>query len=387
MSTTYPPIVVQGTINVGPNPLQQTISFAPPGAPVRQQKYVPDNLAPGYSPTSGDTVEIIFHLEPAERIVLETIGKPGTLAVPEARKPKPVSAPALGKVTGPPPEDLPDGVYYPQVDPLYRMPAQLKKFTNYLAMLQRDGVRVNGLITGKYGAGKTTWAEQYAALFAHPFCKIDIGTLVQPDEMLGFRNLTPTGTELVIALLLRAMQVPHCIILADELNRTSTANTNALLPLLDHTGRVWLEYLQQYVVVHPTVQFFGTANMDPRDNGTHTINGALMRRLKFPIEVDYPTPDEETEVVASKCRIDKKLAGALVAFAVEIRGLAEPTQPEPLEVSIGTSTLLDIGDLVRVGMSAGDALRFALLPRFPKDGDSGGQRDIVAKLLQGKFGD
>lgn len=332
---------------------------------------------------TGAKIDVEVALVPTERIEVRRVAPLGTLGERDTAIPRHETL-DLEAVAGP--EELPRGVRYVDHDPHYVAPAGLAEYGETLERLSRRGKRVLAQLIGPPGCGKTSFAYDFAAHWRRPFAKIDMGTKVSPDELLGHREFADGRTEYIPALLAKAVATPRCVILLDEINRISPSNAGPLFPLLDHTGEVWLDYLQESVAVDPTIVVFGTANVGLNFTGTFTMDEALESRFQYPIEIDYPPIAEEAAILVRHSGIPDQTARSLVEFANETRALADPDRRDSIGRGVSTRALIAASDLISCGMRPGEAIERCIVTRYERQGGDASPRTRVRALLQGKFG-
>lgn len=330
-----------------------------------------------------DKVDVRVELIPSERLEIKAMAPLSSMGAYNTEVPR---EKAIEEIEALPQELLPMGMRYVAGDPLYIAPAALTAYGNTLERLSRAGHRVMAQLIGPAGCGKTSFAYEFSARHKRPFVKIDMGTKISPEELLGFREFRDGATHYVSSMLVEALATPRACILLDEINRISPSNAGPLFPLLDHTGEVWSDYLQRHVIVDPSVVIFGTSNLGASFTGTYLMDEALENRFTYPIEVNFPPLREEAQIVTKRTNISDVIARQLCEFASEIRTMADPSKNDALERTISTRTLIACGHLISGGMPPAEALRMSVLPRYSNDGGSSAPRARVAVVLQGKFG-
>lgn len=340
--------------------------------------------AKGLTPTPGLEIDLEVSLVPSERIEVHTMAPRGKLGKYDAEAKRPGDMAKLEVLDGPPQEALPPGLRYVAVDPDYVSPPGLADYFNTMEILSRKGIRVMGEMIGPAGCGKTSAAYDFAARQHRPFMKLDMGTIVSPDQLLGHREFRDNQTEYIVSQLVRALGTERAVVFLDEINRISPSNSGPLFPLLDHTGEVWSDYLQTNVRVHPSVVIFGASNRGASFTGTYIMDEALESRLQFPVEVTYPEAKMEATILEKRCGIPATVARSLVEFANEVRKRAE-SESDDLDRSISTRACIAVGHLVGAGMKPAEAVKRSILPRYSNEGGANSPRSTVAKILQGKF--
>lgn len=335
------------------------------------------------NPKVGDFFDCRVELIPSERLEVKAIAPNETMGAYSVTVPREST---LEEVEAVAPELLPHGLRYVAKDPQYIAPAALKAYGNTFERLSRAGHSVKGQLIGPAGCGKTSFAYDFAAEHRRPFIKIDMGTKISPEELLGFREFRDGQTHYVSSMLVEALATPRACILLDEINRISPSNAGPLFPLLDHTGEVWSDYLQRHIVVHPSVVIFGTSNLGASFTGTYIMDEALESRFQYPIEIEFPPLREEAQIISRRTGVPDQIARNLCEFAIQIRSMADPALNDALERTISTRTLIAVGHLIQQGMPPAEALRLSVLPRYSNDGGSDAPRQKVAVVLQGKFG-
>lgn len=333
----------------------------------------------------GTEVDIEVALVPSERLRVIAIGRRGTLGEHATVARRAGEVEELEPIAATPAEELPPGLQYVDVDPCYYEPDDLKEYGTTMEKLSRKGIRVMGELIGPAGCGKTSWVYNLAARTRRPFAKFDMGTIVSPDQLLGYRSFEDGRTAYVVSQLVEALGTERAIVFLDEINRVSPSNAGPLFPLLDHTGEIWSDYLQARVTVHPSVMIFGASNRGAAFTGTFVMDEALESRFQYPVEVTYPEAKMEATILERRCGIQPNVARALVDFANDIRKKADPDLNDALERSISTRATIAVGHLIAGGMKPFAAIKSSILPRFSSEGGANSSRMTVLKILQGKF--
>jgi len=151
------------------------------------------------------------------------------------------------------------------------------------------------LIIGVPGLAKTLLVKTLAQALGWQFKRIQFTPDMMPSDIIGMELLhedSKTGT--------RDWKFTHGpifanIILADEINRTPPKTQSALL-----------EGMQEYTVTsmgtsHPLEKpFIVVATQNPiEQEGTYPLPEAQLDRFMFSLWMDYPTREEEEEIVLS----------------------------------------------------------------------------------------
>ena len=149
------------------------------------------------------------------------------------------------------------------------------------------------LLVGVPGLAKTTLIRTFAQILDLSFKRIQFTPDLMPSDI--------TGTEVMEedrATGHRSFRFIHGpvfanIVLADEINRTPPKTQAALL-----------EAMQEYRVTaggndyHLDRPFFVLATQNPIEHeGTYPLPEAQLDRFMFQINIDYPSPEEELEIV------------------------------------------------------------------------------------------
>jgi MoxR-like ATPase len=193
------------------------------------------------------------------------------------------------------------------------------------------------LIEGPPGTAKTTVAKSFAETIGGSFKRIQFTPDMMPADITGFYLYTPEGKTNFIQGPLFAN-----IVLADELNRTTPRTQSALLEAMQEQQitieRMTYPLEQPFMVVAAQVQSGG--------EGTYPLTDVQIDRFLLRIWSEYPSKEEEIQVISNIDRIDTPAIAKITTIAeiLEIRQLVKQVQVAP-EIS---DYIVSIVDSLRV---------------------------------------
>jgi MoxR-like ATPase len=209
------------------------------------------------------------------------------------------------------------------------------------------------LIEGVPGLAKTLTVSTLAQTMGAEFRRIQFTPDLLPGDLIGTLIYNPKTAEFT----------PHKgpifgnIILADEINRSPAKVQSALLEAMQE---------QQVTIGNEVYRlddpFLVLATQNPiEQEGTYPLPEAQLDRFMFKLHIEYPTMDEEHEVLRRMSKSTPDLAVDEVINADEIIAcrplLDEVFLSEPIEryilhlVAATRSTNGDLGPLIRMGAS------------------------------------
>ncbi len=145
------------------------------------------------------------------------------------------------------------------------------------------------LLEGVPGTAKTLLTQAFAAGIALKFGRIQFTPDLMPGDVLG-TNLFNFQTNTFV---LAKGPIFTQVLLADEINRTPPKTQAALLQAMN----------ERFVTIDATDyplgdEFLVVATQNPiEQQGTYPLPEAQLDRFLFKIVIDYPTRDEEREIV------------------------------------------------------------------------------------------
>jgi MoxR-like ATPase len=279
-------------------------------------------------------------------------------------------------------DDLP-GVFYPVVDPTYRLHEDTKVLYSVIDA-GRAHKPQNVMFKGPHGCGKTEAALQYAAIHGLPVLVMDCANLREPRDWFGYKTLVNGTIQWVTSGFVKAIKRGDVVIVLDEANRVPPAVMNTLLPLLDDRRFTYLEELRETIEVGPGTVFIASANEGSRYTGTSAMDAALRDRFRRIVEFTYLSDKEEVALLQERTGINEKDAVKLVHIANTIRAKASGLEAT-FSTSVSTRQLLTAAeDLMAAGPST---LTFSIANHFSAEGAADSERYQVLQLIKGKFGD
>jgi MoxR-like ATPase len=278
------------------------------------------------------------------------------------------------------------------------------------------------LLVGVPGLAKTLLIRTLAQVLDLSFKRIQFTPDLMPSDI--------TGTEIIeenVATGSKSFKFIHGpvfanIVLADEINRTPPKTQAALLEAMQE-HRVTAAG-QTYTLKEP---FFVLATQNPiEQEGTYPLPEAQLDRFMFSIWLDYPTAQEEAQIVKATTSLAAPaptyiisgeqiiffqnlvrkvpVADNVIEFAVRLTTKtrpkaagapqfirdwlswgAGPRASQYLILGAKTKSLLDgrhTPDIGDVRAMAGSVLRHRIVPNFNAEADGVGAIDIVERLVK-----
>jgi MoxR-like ATPase len=182
----------------------------------------------------------------------------------------------------------------------------------YLVERMLIGLLCDGhlLLEGLPGLAKTTAVKTLAATIRTTFQRIQFTPDLLPADILGTQIYRPDNGSFEI----KKGPIFHNIILADEINRAPAKVQSALLEAMQERQVTIGE--TTFVLAEP---FLVLATQNPiEQEGTYPLPEAQIDRFMLKIKVDYPSAEEEKQIMA---RVSK-------GFAEGVHGVVEPSQIE-----------------------------------------------------------
>ncbi len=155
--------------------------------------------------------------------------------------------------------------------------------------------RGHGLLEGVPGLAKTLLVSSLAKCLSLSFKRIQFTPDLMPSDITGTEVLQDDPETGKRHFMFSKGPIFANIVLADEINRTPPKTQAALL-----------EAMQEKMVsaggddFHLDLPFFVLATQNPLEQeGTYTLPEAQLDRFMFKIHVDYPSVDEEIDIMRS----------------------------------------------------------------------------------------
>ncbi|OEU81721.1 MAG: ATPase [Desulfobacterales bacterium C00003060] len=197
------------------------------------------------------------------------------------------------------------------------------------------------LLEGLPGLAKTTAVKTLAAAIRTSFQRIQFTPDLLPADILGTQVYRPDNASFEI----KKGPIFHNIILADEINRAPAKVQSALLEAMQE---------QQVTIGEKTFlldkPFLVLATQNPiEQEGTYPLPEAQIDRFMLKIKVDYPSAEEEREIMERVNKMD----------AEDVNGVVEISQLESARQTMRSIHMEDkIADYI---------VRISRATRNPKD--------------------
>lgn len=218
------------------------------------------------------------------------------------------------------------------------------------------------LLKGPTGCGKTRFVEAMAHELGRDLITVAGHEDMTSADLVGRFLLKGGETVWVDGPLTRAVR-EGAIFYLDEVVEARQDTTVVIHPLADHRRELPVDRLGTTLKAAPGFQLVVSYN--PGYQSVLKNLKESTRQRFVAIELGYPSPEIETEVVAYEARIDTETARALVELAYAIRNL----DGSPLREVSSTRMLILAGGLAAEGLELRSAVHAAVVQVLSDDDD------------------
>ncbi|MCV7283410.1 CbbQ/NirQ/NorQ/GpvN family protein [Mycolicibacterium flavescens] len=223
------------------------------------------------------------------------------------------------------------------------------------------------LLKGPTGCGKTRFVEAMAHELDRELITVAGHEDMTSADLVGRFLLKGGETVWVDGPLTRAVR-SGAICYLDEIVEARQDTTVVIHPLADHRRELPVDRLGTTVSAAPGFQLVISYNPGYQ-SVLKNIKESTRQRF-VAIELDFPPPDVETEIVAHEAGVDAATARALVAVGSAIRTI----DGSPLREASSTRMLILAGGLVAEGLGLRRAVQSAVVEALTDD------RDVIRAL-------
>lgn len=231
------------------------------------------------------------------------------------------------------------------------------------------------LLKGPTGCGKTRFVAHMAAALGRPLYTVACHDDLSAADLIGRFLLKGGETEWVDGPLTRAVR-EGAICYLDEVVEARKDVAVVLHPLTDDRRMLPIERTGEVLEAGP--QFMLVASYNPGYQNILKSMKPSTRQRFLAIELDFPPPDREIEIVATESGLAKDRVASLVRLGGKLRAL----KGQDLEEGVSTRLLVYCATLVRDGMPIERAIKVALIEPLSDDADiKQGLNDLVATVF------
>ena len=231
------------------------------------------------------------------------------------------------------------------------------------------------LLKGPTGCGKTRFVEAMAEELGRELITVAGHEDMTSADLVGRFLLKGGDTVWVDGPLTRAVRM-GAVFYLDEIVEARQDTTVVIHPLADHRRELPVDRLGVTLPAAPGFQLVISYNP-----GYQSVLKSLKEstRQRFvAIELGFPPPEIETEVVAHEAGIDQETARTLVRLANAIRNL----DGSPLREASSTRMLILTGGLIAEGLTVRSAVQSAMVQVLTDDADiARGLGELVDAML------
>ena len=238
----------------------------------------------------------------------------------------------------------------------------------------------NLLLTGPKATGKNILAENLALLLGRPIWNVSFHIDVDASYLIGMDTFK--GGEVCF----RPGPVHECVTagglcILDEINMARNEALAVLHSLLDHRRQVEVPGYER-LALHPAARFIATMNYGY--GGTRELNEALLSRF---VVLHMPVPGEDELISLLQYEfpaLRADMARTLAALFLDLRQKYEAREISGRALDL--RGLLEALRLIRLGLTAGQALAMGLTGKCFDSQERGLVEDIIALRLPADWG-
>lgn len=253
-----------------------------------------------------------------------------------------------------------------------------------------DAAGLTPALTGPPGTGKTLLATSFAQATGRPFEVMTMDDSTRPAHLVGVHNPAQVlkggyGWASFEAGPIARMFASGGVFVANELNRANEFVQNSFLEWLGERTM----YLPQLGRIRAHDDFFLVAAINPADMaGTHRMSEALKDRIRIWIQLDYPDPDVEMEIIKANVpgiTLSEDFLNMAHRLVIATRDNRDIKTPASIRSAIAMVKIAsEIGGKKKtLTPDQFKSIAMLVLPKGidPKPGHTG--EEIILKLIQG----
>lgn len=230
------------------------------------------------------------------------------------------------------------------------------------------------MLKGPTGCGKTRFVAYMAAVLGRPLYTVACHDDLSAADLIGRFLLKGGETEWVDGPLTRAVR-EGAICYLDEVVEARKDVAVVLHPLTDDRRMLPIERTGELLEAGP--QFMLVASYNPGyQNILKSLKPSTRQRF-LAIDIDFPTPEREIEIVMKESGLSKDRVAPLVRLGSKLRAL----KGQDLEEGVSTRLIVYCANLIAGGMSIERAVQAALIEPLSDDADvKQGLFDLVSTI-------
>jgi nitric oxide reductase NorQ protein len=231
------------------------------------------------------------------------------------------------------------------------------------------------MLKGPTGCGKTRFLEHMAWRLGRPLVTLACHEDMTASDMVGRYLLDADGTRWQDGPL--ALAVRHgAICYLDEVVEARQDTSVVIHPLTDARQFLPMEKNGEVLTAHP--DFLLVVSYNPGyQNAMKDLKPSTRQRFGA-IELRYPPPDQEAEIVAHEGGVDNRMAALLVGLGARTRAL----KGHGLDEGASTRMLIHAAWLIARGIDPVAACRMGVVCPLTDDPDTG---EALEALLDAVF--
>ncbi len=231
------------------------------------------------------------------------------------------------------------------------------------------------LLKGPTGSGKTRFMQYIAWKFRRPLITVSCHDDLSTSDLIGRYLIRDGETYWVDGPM--TLAVRHgAICYLDEIVEARKDTTVVIHPLADDRRELVIEKKSEIISAPP--EFMLTVSYNPGYQSVLKDMKQSTRQRFVALELGYPEPDLEIEIISHEAGINLKTATLLVRIAEMTRGLKN----SGLQEGASTRLLIHAGLLINEGIEPREACKVTITQTLSDDHElMGAINEIVSSVL------